>query len=157
MSTDDHDSLVRRQFGASAERYRTSASHARGPSLDRLLALTAAAANGAVLDVATGAGHVAAALAPRSGLVVAADLTREMLDQTAVLCRERSVDNVHLVLESAQALAHPDGAFDLVTCRVAAHHFPSPECFVSESARVLKPGGILALVDNVVPDSPAVA
>jgi len=155
MTNRDHDALVRRQFGASAEHYRTSASHARGRSLVRLVALTAAQSDWLVLDVATGAGHTAAALAPRVRLVVAGDMTREMLEQAGIVIRERSLDNVRLVRESAQALAYRDRVFDLVVCRVAAHHFPDPGRFVAECARVLKPGGRLAVVDNIVPSDDA--
>ncbi len=53
---------------------------------------------------------------------------------------------------SAGDLPFPDTSFNLVTCRLAAHHFPDPERFVREAARVLIPGGIFALVDNVSPD-----
>jgi len=45
------------------------------------------------------------------------------------------------------------GAFDLVTCRIAAHHFADIGRFLRESARALRPGGLLAVVDNVVPCS----
>jgi SAM-dependent methyltransferase len=44
-----------------------------------------------------------------------------------------------------------------VTCRIAAHHFPSVEAFVDECRRVLVPGGILALADNVVSGEAKVA
>jgi len=50
-------------------------------------------------------------------------------------------------------LPFPDASFDLVTCRLAAHHFPAPAAFVGESRRVLKRGGTFALVDNVGPDA----
>lgn len=155
MTTRDHDTLVRRQFGASAENYRTSTSHARGQSLARLLTLTAPQPHWLALDVATGAGHTAATLAPRVHMVVAGDMTREMLQQAAVIAREQMLPNMRLVRESARALAYRDSVFDLVVCRVAAHHFPDPDRFVSESARVLKPGGCLAVIDNIVPDDEA--
>ena len=44
------------------------------------------------------------------------------------------------------------GSFDLVTVRVAAHHFSSPAQFIGEVARVLKPGGHFLLIDGSVPD-----
>jgi len=152
MTGNDHPERVRRQFGASAEHYRTSATHARGRSLARLLALTGSEPTWRVLDVATGAGHAAAALAPRVAAVVASDLTREMLEQAAIVCRENEVSNVYFVMESAESLAYGEATFDLVTCRVAAHHFPEPGRFVAESARVLRPGGLLAVIDNIVPE-----
>lgn len=44
-----------------------------------------------------------------------------------------------------------------MTCRIAAHHFADPERFVGEAARVLKPGGLLLLVDNIAPEEPSLA
>lgn len=151
MTTGRHDSLVRRQFGASAERYRTSASHARGESLARLLALTDPQPDWLVLDVATGAGHAAASLAPHVDAVIAGDMTGEMLRQAAIVGRDHALANIRFIQENAAALAYRDAVFDLVVCRVAAHHFPDPDKFLSESARVLKHGGRLALIDNIVP------
>ena len=52
----------------------------------------------------------------------------------------------------AEALPFPDCHFDLVTCRIAAHHFAGVPTFVAEVWRVLRKGGTLALVDNVAPD-----
>ncbi len=57
----------------------------------------------------------------------------------------------------AESLPYPDASFDLVTCRIAPHHFPHPDRFVSEAARVLRPEGRFGLVDNVVPDDPVAA
>jgi SAM-dependent methyltransferase len=62
-----------------------------------------------------------------------------------------------VMVERADAEALPYGAaqFDLVTCRIAPHHFPHLDRFLAESYRVLRPGGLLAVVDNVVPGSDA--
>lgn len=157
MTKQERDALIRRQFRASASKYRTSASHARGRSLARLLELTGPRAHWRVLDVATGAGHTAAALAPRVEIVIAGDMTLEMLQQAAKVRGEQGLTNIHLVHENAHALAYRDGAFDLVACRVAAHHFSDPARFLAESARVLKPGGCFVLVDNIVPEDESVA
>ena len=51
-----------------------------------------------------------------------------------------------------KSLPFPDGTFDLVTCRIAAHHFDDVRQFVADSARVLRPGGVFGLVDNISPD-----
>jgi SAM-dependent methyltransferase len=50
------------------------------------------------------------------------------------------------------SLPFPGARFDLVACRLAAHHFADPAMFVREAWRVLAPGGTLALVGNVSPD-----
>jgi ubiquinone/menaquinone biosynthesis C-methylase UbiE len=52
----------------------------------------------------------------------------------------------------AEALPYPDASFDLVTCRVAPHHFSSPANFVNESARVLRPGGWFLVIDGSIQD-----
>ena len=53
----------------------------------------------------------------------------------------------------AEALPFEDARFDLVTSRIAPHHFPDVPQFVREVRRVLKPGGTFALVDNISPDA----
>ena len=52
----------------------------------------------------------------------------------------------------AEAMPFEDASFDLVTCRIAPHHFDSIPEFLGEVHRVLKPNGLFALVDNVVPE-----
>ncbi len=144
---------VQAQFGANAAAYATSPVHAKGASLKRLVALVQPQAHWQVLDVATAAGHTAFAFAPHVAQVVATDITPEMLPVAAQLAAEKGVTNVVLETADAESLPYDDGQFDLVTCRIAAHHFPNIGRFMAESARVLRPGGILAVVDNIVPGS----
>jgi ubiquinone/menaquinone biosynthesis C-methylase UbiE len=145
--------LVQMQFGAAAADYAASAVHASGPSLARLVAMVGPQPAWQVLDVATGAGHTALALAPLVDRVVASDITDEMLAQTAKLAAARQLTNVETAHAEAGELAFAEASFDLVTCRLAAHHFPRPTAFVTAAWRVLKPGGTFALVDNVGPDT----
>lgn len=145
-------SLVGKQFGTHAAAYATSEVHAKGESLARLVELTRPQADWRALDVATGAGHMAAAFAPHVAHIIASDLTPEMLEQAARLAGSRGLSNVDTVPADAEALPFADESFDLVCCRLAAHHFPDVPSFVAEVARVLKPGGTFALVDNVSPD-----
>jgi ubiquinone/menaquinone biosynthesis C-methylase UbiE len=145
--------LVQRKFGAAAADYAASAVHARGESLARLVALVAPQSHWAALDVATGAGHTALALSPHVAHVVASDITEEMLAETRRLAAGKGLSNLETVHAEAGALPFADHSFDLVSCRLAAHHFPDPAAFVAEAARVLRPGGTLALVDNIGPDA----
>lgn len=152
----DPKSLSRDQFGANAARYATSTVHAEGASLARLLELIDPDPESVALDIATAAGHTALKLAPATGLMVASDLTWEMVELT----RRRSIelDNpVTPIQADAERLPFSGDAFDIVTCRIAPHHFPNPEAFVSEVARVLRPGGVFGLVDNIVPSDPEAA
>lgn len=105
-----------------------------------------------VLDIATGGGHVANALAPLVRRVTALDLTEEMLTTAAAFIHQNGHTNVDFMKGDAEHLPFQDASFDLVTCRIAAHHFPDVPAFVGESLRVLKPGGKLLLIDNVAPE-----
>jgi ubiquinone/menaquinone biosynthesis C-methylase UbiE len=143
---------VQSQFGRAAADYATSSVHAQGESLARIVELTAPKKTWEALDVATGAGHTAAIFAPRVASMIASDITDEMLQEAAKLANARRLANVMTARAAADALPFPDESFDLVCCRLAAHHFPDLEAFVREARRVLKTGGHIALVDNVAPD-----
>jgi len=154
--SDEQKDKTRTQFGASADAYATSDIHARGESLAMLLALVKPQGNWHALDVATGAGHTALAFAPYVAHIVAADLTQEMLAKTAELAAERGLTNLETRVADAEQLPFEESAFDLVTCRLAFHHFPNPRQALGEFARVLKRGGVLGFTDNiVVPDKQA--
>ncbi len=144
---------IREQFGANAAAYTTSVVHAKGASLQRLVELARPQPDWQALDIATGTGHTALAFAPFVAHVTATDITPEMLAEGAQLAAERGVHNITFETADAEALPYEDGRFHLVTCRIAPHHFPNVAAFVQESARVLRPGGVFALVDNVVPGS----
>jgi ubiquinone/menaquinone biosynthesis C-methylase UbiE len=143
--------LVQDQFGKTAAHYLTSKPHATGKSLGRLVELTAPRKDWRMLDIATGGGHVAYTFAPHVARVWATDITQEMLDQVKTEAARRELANVRTAYAKAEALPFDDGSFDLVTCRIAPHHFDSIPEFLAEVHRVLKPGAVLALVDNVVP------
>jgi ubiquinone/menaquinone biosynthesis C-methylase UbiE len=144
-------SLAQEQFGKTAQHYLTSAPHAKGASLERLVALVAPQRDWRVLDVATGAGHTAYAFAPHVARVWATDITDEMLAVVNVEISKRGLKNIRTAYAKAEALPFEDESFDLVTCRIAPHHFDSIAAFLDETRRVLKSGGIFALVDNIVP------
>jgi ubiquinone/menaquinone biosynthesis C-methylase UbiE len=144
--------LVQKQFGSHAAAYATSKVHAQGASLKRLVELVQPQADWQVLDVATAAGHTAFAFAPHVAHVTATDITPEMIPVAEKVATEKGITNVTLETADAEALPYADASFDLVTCRIAPHHFPNINRFISEAVRVLRPGGILAVVDNVVPN-----
>lgn len=142
---------VLRQYGAVGDAYVRSAGHAGGDDLERLVELVQPGANERLLDIATGGGHVAKAFAPFVAEVVASDLTPEMLTEAEKFIRGLGIANVRFAQADAEELPFEDASFEIVTCRIAPHHFPHPERFVAEVARVLRPGGRLGLIDSVVP------
>ena len=146
---------VQEQFGAHADAYRTSVVHAKGASLARLVELVEPQPEWHALDIATGGGHTAVTFAPYVAHVVASDLTPEMLSVAKRRAEEKDVTNISFEEADAESLPFEDAAFDLVTCRIAPHHFPNIDRFLSEVRRVLKEKGIFALVDNVVPEGEA--
>lgn len=145
-------SRVQDQFSRYVERYVDSTVHARGTSLVRLVELLNPQPTDLLLDIATAAGHTALALSPHVSQVVATDLTAQALPRARALARDRCLAVPLLAVADAECLPFPDHCFDLVTCRLALHHFPRPRLAVSEMARVCRPGGRIGLVDNVVPE-----
>ena len=146
---------IKEQFGANAAAYAVSKVHAKGASLPRLVEMVQARPDWLALDIATAAGHTAFAFAPHVAHVWATDITPEMLDLAEQQAKERGLANVTVEYADAENLPYDVGKFDLVTCRIAPHHFVNVRPFMQESARVLKTGGILAVVDNIVPEGAA--
>jgi ubiquinone/menaquinone biosynthesis C-methylase UbiE len=143
----DHKRATSSSFGAAAAEYLDSGVHRRGEDL-RVLAEWCADVE-RVVDVAAGAGHTTGAVADASdAAVVAVDASPEMV-RTAT----ESFDAVGVVAD-AERLPFGTDTVDAVTCRIAAHHFPDPERFVAEMARVLGPGSVFAFEDNVAPEDP---
>ncbi|HET7560680.1 MAG TPA: methyltransferase domain-containing protein [Limnochordia bacterium] len=108
------------------------------------------------LDVATGAGHTALALAGAGCVTTGIDFTPAMLEVAAENARAAGLE-ITFVEMDACALTFADGAFDLVTVRRAPHHFADPATAVAHMRRVLAPGGRLYVLDNSAPDQAGAA
>ena len=157
MSDQDFKSLSQERYGRFAERYVTSKTHAAGEELQRLVEIADPQPGWIVLDVATGGGHTALRFAPRVARVIATDITPGMLDKAREFITSQGVVNVTFEPADAEELPFRDGAFDLVTCRIAPHHFQDCARFVQESARVLRPGGMLLVQDLALPEDEGAA
>ncbi|MBZ5749967.1 MULTISPECIES: class I SAM-dependent methyltransferase [Metabacillus] len=143
---------VQKQFGRSADAYVKSKGHSKGADLKKLVEMACPTGREEVLDVATGGGHTANALAPLVQKVTALDLTPEMLAAAERFIKGNGHANVVFVAGDAEKLPFPDETFDIVTCRIAPHHFPNVEHFIREAYRVLKAGGQFLVDDNVAPE-----
>ncbi|MCH7713447.1 MAG: class I SAM-dependent methyltransferase [Chloroflexi bacterium] len=159
------ESAAQRVFGPQAGVYASSPVHIEDPSLDamrQMVARTPAATAsdmryGWALDLGTGAGFTAFAMAEFSHQVLAVDPTLGMLQQAQRIASERELSNVAVSRNVAEALPVASGSLDLVTTRMAAHHFQDFEVMLDEVRRVLKPGGVLLMADSVAPEEDDVA
>ncbi len=105
-----------------------------------------------ILDVATGTGFTALAYAERAAKVYAVDVSDGMLGEARARAAQQNVTNIDFSVAPAESLPFPDAQFDIVACRIAAHHFLDVQAFLSEAFRTLKLGGRLMIVDTTVPD-----
>jgi len=144
---------VRAQFGKTAAAYVSSATHASGEDLERLIAVAAPLPGERALDVGCGVGHTLRRIAPLVAFAAGADATLEMMQagRDSVV----TAPNTAFVQSDATALPFADASFDLATCRLAAHHFSDPAAAFRDVRRALRPGGRFVLVDNYAPDDPA--
>lgn len=142
---------VRARFAPVAANYARATFHTSSERLREVLDLAQPKPTDLALDVATGTGNTALALAPFVRRVVGLDLTREMLAHARRLTEERSVANAEWVLGDASRLPFADDSFDLYTVRAAPHHFTDFDGFLREALRVLKRGGGAAFVDCAPP------
>lgn len=145
--------LFEKFYDAGAEAYDRNFGHVSREFVPRLLAAARVEPGQRVLDIATGTGiaaEIAAEAVGPSGHVVAADISRPMLDRA----RERlgRLANTSVSHEDGQALSLPDGSFDAVLCSMALMLFPDPSRGLSEFHRVLREGGRAAVSVNTTPD-----
>jgi ubiquinone/menaquinone biosynthesis C-methylase UbiE len=118
-----------------AAAYRESATHREGPDLDLLVEWCEPGPGVTALDVATGGGHVARRLREAGCTVVTVDPAPGMRPD---------------VVGPAESIPFEDGSFDVVTCRIAAHHFEDVRAAIGEMARVARRRVVIE--DNVFVD-----
>jgi SAM-dependent methyltransferase len=125
-------------WSARAEAFRTSEPHREGADLDLVVEWCEPEEGVQALDVATGGGHVARRLREAGCDVVTVDPAPGMRPD---------------VVGRAEHLPFADGSFDVVVCRIAAHHFPDVEAAVAEMARV---SARLLVIDDLLFDGDGV-
>lgn len=139
------------QFARQSHRYGKGHILAQTEDIAAALPHLVLPAKAQVLDVATGGGHTGIFFAERGHDVTVADIAEPILERASALATEQGL-RLKTQQHPAESFPNPDSTFDLVTCRVAPHHFSSVKSFVSETARVLKPGGFFLLIDGTIED-----
>jgi ubiquinone/menaquinone biosynthesis C-methylase UbiE len=142
---------VRDSFRSVAVNYTRSTFHTASARLQEVVDLARPRKGDLVLDVATGTGNTAFALAPLVRRVVGVDLTREMLNEARRIASERNIQNTDWVIADAAFLPFQDDTFDIYTVRAAPHHFADVDRFLFEAFRVLKPDRDAVFIDCAPP------
>lgn len=130
-------------FSDKAQAYRESKTHANAAELARMVEWLQPRPGARALDVATGGGHTAMALAEAGCDVIATDATPSMLQDWPPLPR---------AVCDAERIPFRRASLDIVASRIAPHHFPDLRLFAQEASRVLRAGGRLYVFDLTTPD-----
>ncbi|RKF19203.1 class I SAM-dependent methyltransferase [Altericroceibacterium spongiae] len=152
-----HTDLIHRQFGSTANAYVTSSVHASGADLDWIAERAHQCRPARALDLGTGGGHVAYALAAHADRVMASDLSPDMLEEVAAEAGRRGIDNIDRTAAPAEKLPFTDEAFDFLTCRFSTHHWQNAQAGLTEARRVLTNGAPALFVDICAPQTSAAA
>jgi len=139
-------------FSKRSEFYVTSTAHTDPEVLAEVVRMAAPRPTDRGLDIGTGTGHTALALAPHVKMIVGLDVTEEMLLEGRKLAIKKGIFNVEFRQGDAMDLPYPDDSFEIITCRRAAHHFSDIRKAIAEMYRVLTPEGRLVIDDRSVPD-----
>jgi ubiquinone/menaquinone biosynthesis C-methylase UbiE len=144
---------VRARFGATAERVAEHSGEQVEMVREQLRSFVAPRGDERALDVGTGAGTLALALAPLVREVVGVDIVEALLERA----RTNAPANVSFVEGDATALPFEPCSFDLVCTRRTLHHIARPELVVAELTRVTAPGGHVFVDDQIAPVDPLAA
>ena len=144
---------VRKRFGETAALIAENQDRRTAETSERLRRLLAPSGEERALDVGTGAGEIALALAPFVREVIGIDIVPELLAEG----RKRAPANVELLEADATALPFDLGSFDIVATARTLHHVPRPELVLAEMNRVLRAGGTMVVIDQLAPGDPLAA
>lgn len=144
----EHDAVVR-EFTHQAEGFNASEVMRSDEALARFIRKIPAGPAERWLDAACGPGLVARALAPRVAHVHGVDVTPTMVEVARRESALGGIANVEYSLADATALEFADASFDGAVTRFSLHHVPLPVRLVRELARVVRPGGVVAIADHV--------
>src|SRR5271170_7774254 len=100
-----------------------------------------------LLDIGTGTGRVIEVLGPRVGHALGIDQSREMLAIARVNLERVGSTNGMVRLGDMYQLPLPAASFDAVVIHQVLHYADRPAAVIAEAARVLRPGGVLVMVD----------
>jgi ubiquinone/menaquinone biosynthesis C-methylase UbiE len=146
---------VHKRFSESAERLGELADSRRDALRERIRRFVAPAGDERVLDLGTGTGALAFAIAPLVHEVVGVDIVPEMLEEARK--RAGEFPNVSFVEADLTNLPAELGPFDLTATSRTLHHVARPELALAELTRGTMPGGRMLVVDSIASIDPLAA
>jgi ubiquinone/menaquinone biosynthesis C-methylase UbiE len=117
--------------------------------IDKMATVSGLDTSMTVADVGTGTGFVAAGVAPRVKRVVAVDNSPAMLGVARQNFGELGIQNVELTEGDIARLPLEAGSVDAAFANMVLHHADDPAAMLREMVRVVRPGGVVAVVDEV--------
>ncbi len=97
-----------------------------------------------MLDVATGTGFIAVAIAPKVKSVIGVDFTPEMIARAEKKLEALNIENIDLINADIAAIDFAESSFDLITCSLAIALFPDIPQVLAKWYQWLKKGGLIA-------------
>jgi len=122
---------------------------------DNVVNMVAAQNPDAIMDIATGTGDLVIKMAQKTkaSRLVGLDISSGMLEVGKVKVKKENLDNrIEMVLGDSEKLKFEDGTFDAITVSYGVRNFEDLEKGLSEILRVLKPGGMLVILETSVPE-----
>ena len=144
-----HGQSVQDQFNSKAEAYLTSEVHYQGPDLvhARNCVINVADKIETAVDLGCGAGHLSFVLANVIKHITAVDASAEMVKLVARESKQRGINNIDTVHAGVEALPFADHSIDLVCTRYSAHHWTQMDKAMQEIKRIIKPDGLIMIID----------
>src|SRR5271169_3018758 len=153
LDTTHHDK-IRERFTETADAFARTVRRTRSEEAEELAERVTAGLADAdkllAIDLACGPGTYTRPLAARVRQAVGADLTPAMVEKARAEAARDGIANIEFVCADIYALPFAGGAAGIVSCGYAFHHMTDPSRALSEMARVLQPGGRLAVTDIIV-------
>jgi ubiquinone/menaquinone biosynthesis C-methylase UbiE len=149
-----HHDKIRERFTETADAFARTVRRTRveeGEELaERATAGLANAKNILAIDLACGPGTYTRPLAARVRHAIGADLTPAMVEKARAEAARDGITNIEFVCADIYALPFANGAAGIVSCGYAFHHMTDPARALAEMARVVQPGGRVAITDIIM-------
>ena len=152
MERTDHARDVEKAFSHQAESFNASAVANAEEILEAIVQSAQPQPTERWLEAACGPGIVSRRLARLAGSVHGIDVTPDMIATARREAETAGIENATFEVADATSIPAPDSSYDGAVTRFSLHHIPVPSRLVHELARVVRPGGTIAVLDHLADD-----